>query len=105
MSEIKAPIWQQRSETPAPAFDLAVSRHRAGRLVEAERLYRTALEVEPDHGLEWDERCSAFHETRRPVTTSSATQVRQPLFDSSIGRWPPYAAVLKPLLDELGAPP
>jgi hypothetical protein len=28
--------------------------------------------------------------------------VRQPLFDSSIGRWRPYAAMFRPLLDELG---
>jgi tetratricopeptide (TPR) repeat protein len=56
-------------------------------------------------GLEWDERCSAFYETRRPVTTSSATQVRQPIYRSSIDWWPPYRHRLAPLLDALGVEP
>jgi hypothetical protein len=41
-------------------------------------------------GLEWDERCLAFHHTRRPVRTASQWQVRQPLFTSSVGRWRHY---------------
>ncbi len=52
-------------------------------------------------GLEWDDRCSAFYETRRPVTTSSAAQVRLPIYQDSIGRWQSYAPWLGPLLDEL----
>jgi tetratricopeptide (TPR) repeat protein len=52
-------------------------------------------------GLEWDERCSAFHQTDRPVTTSSATQVRQPLFRDSMGAWRPYKELLQPLLEHL----
>jgi hypothetical protein len=56
-------------------------------------------------GLAWDERCSAFHETRRPVGTSSATQVRQPLYRNSVGSSRPYLEMLRPLLDELGAQP
>ncbi len=55
-------------------------------------------------GLEWDERCSTFHETSRPVTTSSAAQVRQPLYRDSIGAWLPYKDLLRPLLDELDRP-
>jgi tetratricopeptide (TPR) repeat protein len=55
-------------------------------------------------GLEWDERCLSFHETKRPVLTASACQVRQPLYRSSIGRWKVYEAWLGPLLDALGAP-
>ena len=53
-------------------------------------------------GLEWDERCSAFYETRRPVTTSSAAQVRRPIYRDSVGRWRAYAGQLGPLLHELG---
>jgi tetratricopeptide (TPR) repeat protein len=56
-------------------------------------------------GLEWDERCSAFYENRRPVTTSSATQVRQPIYRSSIEGWLPYRHGLGPLLDALGIEP
>lgn len=56
-------------------------------------------------GLEWDDRCSAFHETRRPVTTSSATQVRQPIYRSSIDQWRRYGHRLGPLLDALAVEP
>jgi tetratricopeptide (TPR) repeat protein len=52
-------------------------------------------------GLEWDERCAAFHETQRPVRTASATQVRQPLYRSAVGRAQPYAAMLGPLIEAL----
>jgi Sulfotransferase family len=53
-------------------------------------------------GLEWDDACLAFHEMRRPVKTASLVQVRQPVYQSSIGRWRPSAVVLRPLLDESG---
>lgn len=53
-------------------------------------------------GLDWDARCLEFHKTERPVITTSATQVRQPLFKTSIGRWRPYAAWLGPLREALG---
>jgi tetratricopeptide (TPR) repeat protein len=53
-------------------------------------------------GLPWDERCLKFHETRRPVDTASALQVRQPLFRNSLQRWRRYEAFLGPLLAELG---
>jgi hypothetical protein len=52
-------------------------------------------------GLEWDERCISFHETQRPVRTASATQVRQPLYGSAVGRAQPYAAMLGPLIAAL----
>ena len=55
-------------------------------------------------GLPWDERCLAFHETNRPVLTSSAWQVRQPIYTSSIGRWRHYAEHLGPLFSSLGLP-
>jgi hypothetical protein len=52
--------------------------------------------------LPWDERCLAFHETDRPVRTASATQVRQPIFKTSVGRWRRYGDRLEPLLEALG---
>ena len=48
-------------------------------------------------GLPWDDACLSFHETERPVMTASATQVRQPLYSSSIERWRRYEAHLAPL--------
>jgi len=56
-------------------------------------------------GLDWHDACLAFHETRRPVRTSSVAQVRQPIYQSSVGRWWPYREHLRPLLDELGIDP
>ncbi|MBV8751461.1 MAG: sulfotransferase [Hyphomicrobiales bacterium] len=50
-------------------------------------------------GLEWDAACLRFHETRRPVRTLSAVQVREPLFRRSIGRARPYKEWLGPLLE------
>ena len=41
-------------------------------------------------GLPWDDRCLSFHETDRPVRTASATQVRQPIYSSAVGRWRVY---------------
>jgi tetratricopeptide (TPR) repeat protein len=52
-------------------------------------------------GLQWDDRCRAFHETRRAVRTASAAQVRQPIYRSAVGRWQPYAAMLTPLIEAL----
>jgi len=52
-------------------------------------------------GLEWHPACLTFYQTERPVTTASWVQVRQPIYRSSVGRWRPDDAVLRPLLDAL----
>ena len=53
-------------------------------------------------GLEWDDTCLAFYETQRPIRTASVTQVRQPIYRTSVGRWKPYQHLLQPLIKELG---
>ncbi|WP_434106375.1 sulfotransferase [Paraburkholderia caffeinilytica] len=53
-------------------------------------------------GLDWDERCLAFHQTTRQVNTASAAQVRRPLYRTSLRRWQPQQALLQPLFDGLG---
>jgi hypothetical protein len=53
-------------------------------------------------GLDWDERCLAFHRTTRQVSTASSAQVRRPLYRTSVRRWLPQRALLQPLLDGLG---
>jgi tetratricopeptide (TPR) repeat protein len=40
--------------------------------------------------LEWDPSCLDFHQTRRVVRTASLTQVRQPIYKSSVARWKNY---------------
>ena len=52
-------------------------------------------------GLEWDDACLAFHESKRQVRTASLTQVRQPIYSSSVGRWQRYEAFLGPLIEAL----
>jgi Flp pilus assembly protein TadD len=56
-------------------------------------------------GLDWDDRCLSFHKTDRPVRTASATQVRQPIYSSAIGRWRVYEEHLGPLLSAHGVAP
>ena len=53
-------------------------------------------------GLEWDARCLDFHQTARSVRTASVAQVRQPIYQGSVGRWRAYESFLGPLLAELG---
>jgi tetratricopeptide (TPR) repeat protein len=48
-------------------------------------------------GLEWDERCLAFHETKRSVVTASAWQVRQKIYRDSLERWRNYERFIGPL--------
>ena len=53
-------------------------------------------------GLPWDERCLSFHQNRRVVATASQSQVRRPIYDTSIGRWRHYEKWLGPLKAALG---
>jgi len=48
-------------------------------------------------GLPWDDACLEFYRNPRQVKTASVNQVRQPLYQSSIGRWQRYAVQLEPL--------
>jgi len=53
-------------------------------------------------GLEWSDNCLRFFENPRSVATASMTQVRQPIYSSSVGRWRRYRDHLGPLLQGLG---
>ena len=48
-------------------------------------------------GLEWHPACLEFHRTRRPIRTASLTQVRQPIYQRSVGRWKSYERELADL--------
>ena len=52
--------------------------------------------------LPFDPACLAFHETDRQVRSPSASQVRQPLYGSSVGAWRNYEQHLGPLKTALG---
>jgi hypothetical protein len=48
-------------------------------------------------GLEWEDACIAFHRNPAPITTASASQVRRPLYDSSVAQWRHYEPQLADL--------
>jgi len=52
--------------------------------------------------LEWNDACLEFHKNKRSVRTASLTQVRQPIYNSSVERWRHYEKFLGPLLSALG---
>ncbi len=52
-------------------------------------------------GLPWDKACLDFHKNERSIRTASVTQVRQPIYTSSVERWRHYESYLQPLLKEL----
>ena len=47
--------------------------------------------------LPWDGRCLNFHHNDAAVATPSATQVRQPMYRSALGRWRHYERYLEPV--------
>jgi hypothetical protein len=51
--------------------------------------------------LPWQQRCLSFHENTTPSTTASASQVRRPVYDSSVGIWRRYEKQLAPLAEVL----
>lgn len=51
--------------------------------------------------LEWQSACLRFHRTDRQVKTASAEQVRQPIYNTSVGRWRRFERHLAPLREIL----
>lgn len=51
--------------------------------------------------LPWDDKCLSFYQTKRNIRTASVTQVRQPIYATSVERWRHYEKHLMPLLSEL----
>jgi tetratricopeptide (TPR) repeat protein len=49
--------------------------------------------------LPWEDACLRFYESERPVRTPSAEQVRQPIYDRSVGHWKHYERRLGELVD------
>jgi tetratricopeptide (TPR) repeat protein len=87
-----------RAVLPNPILDLDYEALIADQERESRRLVDFC-------GLAWDPRCLRFHEHGRPVRTASFWQVRQPLYDSAVGRWRPFARHLSPLFEALHIAP
>ncbi len=47
--------------------------------------------------LPWNDACLHFEQNRSAVATASTTQVREPIYNTSINRWEKYGAALQPL--------
>lgn len=56
-------------------------------------------------GLEWEPACLSFYKNKRSIRTASVSQVRQPLYKTSVARWRHYEDYLAPLLEELNKIP
>jgi tetratricopeptide (TPR) repeat protein len=52
-------------------------------------------------GLEWEAGCLEFHNHTRRVRTASVSQVRQPVYTSSVEKWRAYEAHLGPLINTI----
>jgi len=52
-------------------------------------------------GLPWDESCLKFYENKTAVRTASYDQVRQPIYQRSVGRWRHYEQHIGVLIDLL----
>jgi hypothetical protein len=53
--------------------------------------------------LDWQDACVDFHRNAAATTTASASQIREPLYDTSVAQWRHYEKQLKPLHDQLQA--
>ena len=53
-------------------------------------------------GLEFEQSCIDFYETKRSIRTPSADQVRQPIYRTGLEQWKNYDSWLDPLKEALG---
>jgi tetratricopeptide (TPR) repeat protein len=87
-----------RKVVPTPILDVDYERLVADQEGESRKLVAWL-------GLDWDPACLEFHRSQRLVKTASVTQVRQPIYSRSVGRWKHYQTTLAPLLDVLDCRP
>jgi len=69
-------------------------------VAEQERTTRRLLDT---CALPWEEACLEFHRNASPTLTASASQVREPLYNSSVGSWRRYERELQSLTNQLRA--
>jgi hypothetical protein len=53
--------------------------------------------------LDWQPQCLKFYDNPEASTTASTVQVRQPVYQSSVGKWRQYREQLAPLIKVLEA--
>ena len=52
-------------------------------------------------GLPWEQQCLKFYENAQASTTASASQIRQPVYSSSVDKWRHFESQLQPLIEIL----
>jgi hypothetical protein len=85
-----------RGALPGVIHDLSYERLIADQAGETRQLLEFC-------GLEWEEQCLAFERNPNATATASASQVRRPLYDSSVALWTHYASELAQLRAQLEA--
>ena len=54
-------------------------------------------------GMEWEEACLQFQNSKGMVKTASKWQVRQPVHSQSVARWKIFESRLSPMIEELSS--
>ena len=83
-----------RRVLPLPIFDLSYEQT-------VEDLEGMATKLLDFVGVDWHDDVKSFYETKRAVRTASVTQVRQPIYTTSMKKWKRYESHLGELLDNL----
>lgn len=52
-------------------------------------------------GLDWEPDCLNYHETKRQVRTASLSQVRNPIYQTSVAKWRNYEKLMLPFIEEM----
>jgi hypothetical protein len=84
--------WRQ--SLPGPIYDLSYERLVRDQETESRRLLHSC-------GLEWEDGCLEFYRNPTATTTASASQVRRPIYDSSLTQWCHYERQLEGLRTQL----
>jgi tetratricopeptide (TPR) repeat protein len=86
--------WRQ--SMPGVIYDISYERLVRDQESESRRLLAVC-------GLEWEDGCLEFHRNPTVTTTASASQVRRPIYDSSLKQWRHYEGQLAGLRNQLQA--
>jgi tetratricopeptide (TPR) repeat protein len=84
--------WRQ--SMPGRIYDLSYERLVRDQESESRRLLHSC-------GLEWEDGCLEFYRNPTATTTASASQVRRPIYDSSLTQWLHYERQLEGLRTQL----
>lgn len=85
-----------RSTMPGVIFDISYESLVMDQVSATRRLLEAC-------GLQWQDECLEFHRNPTATTTASASQVRRPLYDSSLSQWRHYERQLEGLRIQLAA--